>query len=98
VPNYADSSVTVVQASSGNVVATIVADATNHLNGPIAASFDGERVLVSNLNGNTLTLFKAADLSFIANVTTAASGPFNACSDAINFWVPFQTTGDLLRF
>jgi hypothetical protein len=98
VPNYADSSVTVVQASSGNVVATIAADATNHLNGPIAASFDGERVLVSNLNGNTLTLFKAADLSFIANVTTAASSPFNACSDAINFWVPFQVTGDLLRF
>jgi DNA-binding beta-propeller fold protein YncE len=101
VPNLGDNSITVVQASSGNVVATIGADANNQLNGPSGASFDGERVLVTNQNGNTVTLFKAADLSFIANVTTGSTtDPYGACSDGINFWVDLRSfaNGNLLRF
>jgi YVTN family beta-propeller protein len=98
VPNLTDNSITVVQASSGNVVATLT-DASNLLNGPTAASFDGERILVTNQVGNSVTVFKAADLSFIANVTTgAASGPFGACSDGINFWVPLSSVPALARF
>jgi YVTN family beta-propeller protein len=97
VPNYNDHSITVVQASSGNVVATITADASNLLNGPTAASFDGERILVTNFNNNSVSVFKAADLSFIANVATGTA-PFGACSDGINFWVPLGDTGNLLRF
>jgi hypothetical protein len=98
VPNYVSNSVTVVQASTGTVVATINADASNHLNHPTAASFDGERVMVTNASGDSVTLFKAADLSFIVNVATGpSSGPQVACSDGINFWVPL-TTGNLLRF
>jgi hypothetical protein len=98
VPNSGDNSITVVQASTGNVVATISADASNMLNAPTATSFDGERILVTNLSGNSVTVFKAADLSLIANVTTGDSTfPFGACSDGINFFVPLGT-GDLLRF
>ena len=79
------------------MVATINADASNLLNGPTAASFDGERVLVTNYEGGTVSIFKAADLSFIANVSTGAeSGPFGACSDGINFWI--TANGNLLRF
>jgi hypothetical protein len=48
VPNINSNSLTVVQASSGNVAATISADASNLLNAPISASFDGERILVTN--------------------------------------------------
>ena len=99
VPNFFDSSITVVQASTGNVVATITADATNMLNGPASASFDGERVLVTNFNGDSVTLFRAADLSFIANVSTGSSTlPYGACSDGINFWIPLNGTTNLLRF
>jgi hypothetical protein len=99
VPNFSDSSITVVQASSGNVVATIASDANNQLSGPNAASFDGERVLVTNGIGNSVTVFKAADLSFIGNVSTGSSTtPIGACSDGINFWVPLNVTGNLLRF
>jgi hypothetical protein len=99
VPNTLDNSITVVQASTGNVVATISADASNLLNGPSAATFDGERVLVTNTLGNTVSVFRAADLSFIANATTGAStGPLGGCSDGINFWVPLGGTGHLLRF
>jgi hypothetical protein len=99
VPNSKDNSITVVQASTGTVVATIIADASNMLNGPGGASFDGERILVANRGGNSVTLFKAADLSFIANVTTGpSSGPTGPCSDGIDFWVPLGGTGNLLRF
>jgi YVTN family beta-propeller protein len=95
VPNQSDNSITVVQASTGAIVATLSADATNLLNQPIAASFDGERILVTNLGGSSVTVFKAADLSFIANVPTGAL-PVGACSDGINFWVS-NSTG-LMRF
>jgi hypothetical protein len=97
VPNQTDNSITVVQASSGNVVATISTDVNNHLSAPTAASFDGERVLVTNVTSGSVTMFKAADLSLIANVTTEPfDAPFAACSDGLNFWVSAGPT--LLRF
>jgi YVTN family beta-propeller protein len=95
VPNLLSNSITVVQASSGAIVATISKDANNMLDGPLAASFDGERILVSNTSNNTVTVFKAADLSVIANVSTG-SLPGRACSDGINFWIP--SSNGLLRF
>jgi hypothetical protein len=101
VPNFGagDNSITVVQASTGNVVATINPDANNLLRQPAAASFDGEHVLVTNFSGNTVTLFRAADLSFVANVATGPTTiPTNPCSDGVNFWVPLQNVGSLLRF
>jgi YVTN family beta-propeller protein len=99
VPNSGDDSITVVQASTGTVVATITANASNQLNLPSAASFDGERILVTNQNGNSVTVFKAADLSFIANVPTGpGTNPWQACSDGINFFVPLLNTSGVLRF
>ncbi len=99
VPNYADRSITVVQASTGNVVATASPDAGNLLDGPRGASFDGERILVMNETGNTVSVFKAADLSFVANVPTGGgSNPYSACSDGINSWVTLSGIGNLLRF
>ena len=47
-PAINSNSITVAQASSGNVVATTSADASNPLSAPISASFDGERILVTN--------------------------------------------------
>ena len=84
-----------VQASTGNVVATIVADTNNKLNGPQAAGFDGQRVLIVNNAGNSVGVFKTADLSLTANVPIGSS-PWSACSDGINFWV--TAGGNLLRF
>jgi hypothetical protein len=98
VPNLGDSSVTVVQASTGNVVATIAADGTNLLNGAHAASFDGARILITNFVGSSVTVFKAGDTSFITNVATGvAAAPIGACSDGISFWIADES-GNLLRF
>jgi hypothetical protein len=99
VPNAGDNSISVVQASTGNVVATINADASNLLNAPIGASFDGERVLITNFGGYSVSVFKAADLSFIGNVTTGIlAQPVSPCSDGVNFWVPIQNTAVILRY
>jgi hypothetical protein len=98
VPNHSADSITVVQASTGAVVATIVADAANKLNAPLQAAFDGERILVTNSNNDSVTLFRAKDLSLISNVALApGSGPFGACSDGINFWVTLRGAQQLLR-
>ena len=44
-------------------------------------------------------MFKAADLSFVANVSTGAGAfPRFACSDGINFWVPIGNTASVVRF
>jgi DNA-binding beta-propeller fold protein YncE len=89
-----DNSITVVQASSGNVVATIVSDGVNNLSGPQQASFDGERVLVTNRGNNSITLFKAADLSVIANEIFNDT-PYGVCSDGTHFFITF-TSAELL--
>lgn len=99
VPNYGSNSITVVQASTGNVVATITGDATNMLSEPFVAAFDGERILVTNYNNGMVSVFKAADLSLIqAAATGLSSNPQGACSNGINFWVDLNTSTELLRF
>jgi YVTN family beta-propeller protein len=90
--------VTVVQASTGNVVATLTGDAINHLHCPRSASFDGERILVTNWSGDSVTVFKAADLSVIANVATPSQQPYGACSDGVNFWFTVNNPNSLVRF
>jgi hypothetical protein len=97
VTNNGDSSITVVQASTGNVVNTINSDASNQLNGPQGVSFDGDRILVTNLGNASVTVFKAADLSFIANVSTGDVAS-EACSDGTYFWLNLPHSGKMLRF
>jgi hypothetical protein len=98
VPSSNDNSITVVQASTAKVVATITSNELNGLSGPEQASFDGERILVTNTTGNSLTLFRAADLSVIANIPTPIDAPYGACSDGINFWITFSDDPFMLRF
>ncbi|HKA35580.1 MAG TPA: hypothetical protein VKH43_02090, partial [Thermoanaerobaculia bacterium] len=96
VPNYNDSSVTVVRASNASVLATLTG---NGLDFPYAAAFDGQRVLVTARNGNSVALWKAADLTTIGNFPTgAATNPNGACSDGIHFWVALGGTNQLARF
>jgi hypothetical protein len=98
VPNYVANTVTVVQASTGNVVATLV-DVAGSVHCPKSLSFDGERVFLTNNTGDSVTTFKAADLSVIANVPMAPyTTPGGSCSDGINFWFTANAPNSLLRF
>src|SRR5207253_6371574 len=83
--NIADSAVTVVRASTGAVLATLTG---NRLNLPITAAFDGQRILVTNNDGLSVSLWKAADLTPLGSVSTGVNAvPIGACSDGLNFWI-----------
>ena len=97
VPNFNSGTVTVVRASTGVVVATLTG---NGLNNPKTAAFDGERILVTNQTGNSVSLWKASDLTPLGSVSVSSvpSSPAGACSDGQNFWITLAGTGKLSRF
>ena len=67
--------------------------------GPHYTTADGQRILVTNSSGNSVSLWKAADLTPLGSFSTGAStGPFGATSDGINFWITLRTTSRLARF
>jgi hypothetical protein len=95
VPNVNDDSVTVVRASTGAVVTTLTG---NGLADPLAATFDGQRVLVTD-GLDAVSLWKASDLSIIGSTPTgAATAPHGVCSDGIAFWIALEGSDQLARF
>ena len=96
VPNINNSTVSVVRAATGAVVATLTG---NGLFGPIQAAFDGHRILVTNGPTSSVSVWNAADLSPIGHFDTGpGTSPAGACSDGTYFWVTLQRTGQLARF
>jgi hypothetical protein len=104
VPNYGSSSATVVRVkdAQGNPLASALVLATltgNGLNGPETFAFDGERVLVTNATGHSVSLWKAADLAPLGSFSTGVgTTPVCTCSDGLNFWLTLPTTNKLARF
>jgi hypothetical protein len=99
VPNSGSNTVTVVRAT-GSLAGTVLATLSgNGLNGPTSAAFDGERILVTNPAGDSVSLWNATDLTPIGNFSTGSgSQPFAACSDGVNFWITLIGAGQLARF
>jgi hypothetical protein len=96
VPNHDDSTVTVVRALDGAVLATL---SGNGLNAPISAAFDGQRILVTNYDGNCVSLFSAADFAPLGSVPAPVNGaPYGACSDGQYFWITMSLANELARF
>jgi hypothetical protein len=96
VPSVSDSSVSVVRASNGAVLATLTG---NGLTVPRSAAFDGQRVLLTNQSGDSVSVFKAADLTPLGSFPMpVASQPFYACSDGMSFWVSLFNRRKLARF
>lgn len=91
-------SVVVVRAAgalTGQVLATLTG---NGLLAPASAAFDGERILVTNRSGQSVSLWRASDLTPIGSFPTGGGDPTGVCSDGINFWITFTGTGKLGRF
>jgi hypothetical protein len=94
-------SVVRVKDSQGNPLANPFVVATldgNGMNGPFAAAFDGERVLITNSSGDSVSLWKATDLTPLGSFSTGSlTFPFGVCSNGPNFWLTLGT-GNLARF
>ena len=102
VPVYSDDALAVVRASDGTILKTFSAahgDA-NGLKNPIAAAFDGQRVLVTNaVSDGGVSLFRATDLATLGHFDTpGVSTPFGVCSDGVDFWVTFLGSQAIGRF
>jgi hypothetical protein len=104
VTNITTDSLTVVRVkdAQGNPLPTALVLATltgNGLDDPRTVAFDGERILVTNRAGNSVSLWKAADLTPLGSLSTGiGSGPSGACSDGLNFWITLQISDTLARF
>jgi hypothetical protein len=104
VPNQSSNSVTVVRVKDleGNPLASAFVLATltgNGLNQPISAAFDGERILITNFDGDNVSLWKAASLTPLGSFSTGTNtSPFGACSDGLNFWLTLRQAETLARF
>jgi hypothetical protein len=99
VPNRFSNSVTVVRATGGLAGTVLATLSANGLNFPFVAAFDGERILVTNPSGDSVSLWRASDLTPIGTFPTGTSSPGSACSDGVNFWITLNTTpGRLARF
>jgi hypothetical protein len=91
-----------VKDADGNPLTTAFVLATltdNGLSFPVSAAFDGERILVTNTFNNSVSLWKAADLTPMGSFSTGTdTEPINACSDGLNFWIILNNTNKLARF
>jgi DNA-binding beta-propeller fold protein YncE len=95
VPNPFFNSVAVVRASTGLVLQTLTG---NRLDFAFGSAFDGERVLVTNQTGNSVSLWKAADLTPLGSVLLPAPAPTGPCSDGVSFWIALNDTNQIARF
>ena len=85
VPNGEDNTVSVVRASNGAVLATLTG---NGLAIAFNAAFDGQRLLVTNLVGDSVSLWKASDLTPLGSANLGLnSAPKFSCSDGVRFWI-----------
>jgi hypothetical protein len=99
VPSAGSNSVTVVRAVGGFAGTVLATLSGNGLNGPTTGAFDGARILVTNFEGDRVSLWNASDFSPIDNIATGSgSEPWGACSDGVNFWIALLGTGKLARF
>jgi hypothetical protein len=96
VPCKESNSVTVVRVRDGMVLATLTG---NGLDNPWQAAFDGQRILVTNSVGDSVSMWKATDLTPIGSFSTGtATSPTGTCSDGINFWITLSGANKLAQF
>ena len=92
--------------AAGSLLGTVLAQLTgNGLNGPFRAAFDGERICVTNTSNQSVSLWKASDLSPITTLNITDSSifaPRGICSDGTTFFVGLielsGTNGFITRF
>lgn len=104
VPNQFSGDVSVVRATgglAGTVLATLTGATLPGGAAPVPnqAAFDGERILVTNQNGDSVSLWKASDMTPIGTFPAGTgTDPYGVCSDGLSFWLTLFSPGKLARF
>jgi DNA-binding beta-propeller fold protein YncE len=94
VPNFLNDTVSIVQASTGNVLTTLTSVGTN----PSSAAFDGQRVLIASYVSG-VSLWRAADFAPLGSFPIIFGNyPNMVCSDGENFWVTLSGADSIGRF
>ena len=96
VPITLSNEIVVVRRATGTILQSLTG---NGLNFPTSIAFDAERILVTNQSGQSVSLWKAADLTPLTTFSTGAStAPFGACNDGKQFWVVLSMANKVARF
>ena len=105
IPCTTPDKVFVVRAVGGLTGTVLVQLTGNGLNSPFQAAFDGERICVTNASVQSVSLWKASDLSPITSVNIGSFpslNPRGVCSDGTTFFVgmrdPAGGVGLIYRF
>jgi hypothetical protein len=86
-------------SNPARLLATLTGNGLTGIN--IAVAFDGERILVTNTGGHSVSLWKASSLTPLGNLNLGAGmSPAGVCSDGLHFWISVSTAGSdvLMRF
>jgi DNA-binding beta-propeller fold protein YncE len=94
-PNTGDDTISVLRVSSGVVLQTLTGNGLSQPQGP---AFDGQRILVANSGNNSVSLWKAADMTPLGNFPTGPAAPIYSASDGIHFWVSLGNNVVIARF
>ena len=98
-PVAGNNAISVVRAATGQVLANLTG---NGLDAPVRVAFDGERILVTNLESESVSLWKASDLTplgfFPLGGIVGGANIAGACSDGISFWVTLSARNQIIRF
>jgi len=82
--NFADNTVSKVQASDGTVLGTFPAGGFE----PYGVTFDGANVWVSNLDSGNVSKLRASDGKLLGTFPVPSSPPGWMAFDGANIWVP----------
>ena len=80
------------------VSSIILNQALPQANFPYVASFDGENIMIGQINSGTVYLFKATCLTLIRSFTTGAGGVRGIASDGLTFNVGDAAGTKLFQF
>jgi hypothetical protein len=86
-------------STPARLLATLTGNGLGSTN--LAAAFDGERIMVTNRAGTTVSLWKASSLTPLGNLNLGAGmNPQGVCSDGLHFWIAVDSSGGgvLMRF
>jgi hypothetical protein len=86
-------------STPAQVLATLTGNGLGNFNRAVA--FDGERMMVINQSGRSVSLWKATSLTPLGSLNLGAGMlPNGLCSDGLHFWIAVNTSGSdlLLRF